>query len=64
MRLVFDADLLSTTPCEIFKSDLGIRELSSIQGIQLVEIWDFDKEPLDRKLDCAKWLKEELQCQR
>lgn len=64
LRLVFDDDLLSTTPCEIFKSDSGIRELSSIQGIQLVEIWDFDKEPLDRKLDCAKWLKEELQCQR
>lgn len=64
LRLIFDDDLLSTTPCEIFKSDLGIRELSSIQGIQLVEIWGFDKEHLDRKLACAKWLKEELQCQR
>lgn len=61
LRLVFDEQTLSTTPFEDFKSDFGIRELSSFRGPQVVEFWGIDEEHLDRNYDCAKWLKQILE---
>jgi hypothetical protein len=61
LRLVFDEELLSTTPCEDFKFDLGIRELSSISGLQFVEVRGLKKEPLESTFDFAKWLKQRLE---
>jgi hypothetical protein len=61
LRLIFDEELLLATPCEDFKLDSGIRELSSIRGLQFVEVWGLNKEPLDSTFDCAKWLKQRLE---
>lgn len=61
LRLVFDEDIFPTTPCEDFKLDSGIRDLSSIRGLQFVEVWGLNKEPLDSNFDCAKWLKQRLE---
>jgi hypothetical protein len=61
LRLVLDAEILSTISCEDRKFDSGIRELSSLRGLQLVEVRGLNREPLESTFDCAKWLKETLE---
>lgn len=60
-RLIFDTECLSSTPDGNFKLDPGIQELSSMRGLQSVEIWGFNQEPLDSAFECASWLKQTME---
>lgn len=59
LRLCFEPDMIANMSSSDFRADPGIRELSSVRGIQRVEIADAICEPLDH-YESVKWLKEEL----
>ncbi len=60
LRLCFESDLINNISPDAFKTDPGIRELCSVQGIKRVQIWDLEHEPIEQR-GLAKWLKEEME---
>lgn len=60
LRLRFEPDMIASMSSSVFRTDPGIRELSSVHGIQRVEIGDTICEPLDH-YEQVKWLKRELE---
>ena len=63
LRLYFERDLIINVPPDAYKADLGIRELCSVRGIERVEIWGLDYEPLEQ-CGLVRWLKEEMESSR
>jgi hypothetical protein len=59
LRLYFERDLINNISPNVFKADPGIRELCFVRGIERVEIWGLDYEPLEQR-GLVKWLKEEM----
>lgn len=60
LRLCFEPDLIASISPSDFRADPGIRKLSSIHGIQRIELVDTICEPLDH-YEHVKWLKQELE---
>lgn len=60
MRLYFERDLILGMAPLAYKTDLGICGLSSVRGIERVEIWDLGYQPLEQ-CDFVKWLKEAIE---
>lgn len=59
LRLCFDRDLITSISPHVYEADPGIRELCSVRGIENIDIWGLDYEPLEQH-GLVKWLKEEL----
>ena len=59
LRLYIESDLILNISPNDFKTDPGIHELCSLQGIKRVQICDLEHEPVDHH-GLAKWLKEEM----
>ncbi|TGO45830.1 hypothetical protein BCON_0362g00070 [Botryotinia convoluta] len=60
LRLCFEKDLILGMSSLAYKTDLGICELSSVRGIERVEICDLGYEPLEQ-CGFVKWLKEAME---
>ena len=59
LRLDFERDLIINMSPNAYKADPGIHELSSVRGIQRVEIRGLDHESPDQH-GLAKWLQEKM----
>ncbi|TGO45209.1 hypothetical protein BCON_0412g00010 [Botryotinia convoluta] len=60
LRLYFEKDLILGMSSLAYNTDLGIRELSSVRGIERVEICDLGYEPLEQ-CNFVRWLKEAME---
>jgi hypothetical protein len=60
LRLYFESDLILGMSSDAYRADPGICELSSLRGIERVDIFDLGYEPLEQ-CDFVKWLKEAME---
>lgn len=63
LRLHFESDLISNKPVDDFEADPGLRELGSVRGLDRVEIWAVEYEPLEQ-YSIARRLKEKMESSR
>ncbi|KAK0118483.1 hypothetical protein ONS96_011580 [Cadophora gregata f. sp. sojae] len=60
LRLYFERDLIEDMSPNVYKSDPGLCDLSSVYGIDKVEIWDLGNESL-KESGFVEWLKEGIE---